>query len=215
MIKSERIFSPQSYLEAVTGKCYITTGEDDIAFIHDVLAENGYDDDLWDYPLVEIDHVVENELDVVLVDCMAVNPKTDNFEHVYRWFEVPGDFVDEDDVDEDVEVSVDLSFEEFVQKLENGAKTFEEVYTGMGLEVVECIGNTVYDDQDLYDFLESLGATISDYGAGYVVIETDAGRTYEVPYENRPNRFDPEYTEETVIFFDGKSIYDITESEEE
>ena len=105
-----------------------------------------------------------------------------------------------------------MTFKKFVEKLENGKKTFEEVYTGMGLEVVECIGNVVYDDQDLFDFLDSLGAEISDYGVGYAVIETDDGRTYEVPYENRENRFDPDYPEETVLFFDGCRVYDVTEN---
>lgn len=92
MVKSEQIYSPQNYLEAVTGKCYIIRGEDDVAFIEKVLAQNGYTYELWNFPLSEIDHIVENNLNVVLVDCMVVNPETDQFEHVYRWFEVPKDF---------------------------------------------------------------------------------------------------------------------------
>ena len=31
-----------------------------------------------------------------LVDCMVVNPETDQFEHQYRWFEVPEDFEEEE-----------------------------------------------------------------------------------------------------------------------
>ena len=91
MVKSERIYSPQNYLMAITGKCYIVNGEDDIDFIRKVLAANDYAA-LWDFPLSEIDHIVENELNVVLVDCMVVNSETDEFEHQYRWFEVPEDF---------------------------------------------------------------------------------------------------------------------------
>lgn len=94
MVKSEQIYSPQSYLEAVTGKCYIINGEDDVEFIRNILAENDLAA-LWDFPLSEIDHIVENELDVVLVDCMVVNEETDEFEHIYRWFEVPEDFKEE------------------------------------------------------------------------------------------------------------------------
>lgn len=94
MVKSEGIYSPQNYLMAVTGKCYIIRGEDDIGFIQSVLYEN--DLELWDYPMSEIDHIVENELNVVLVDCMVVNEETDQFEHQYRWFEVPEDFEEEE-----------------------------------------------------------------------------------------------------------------------
>jgi hypothetical protein len=44
---------------------------------------------LWDYPLSEIDHIVENKLNVVLVDCTYIDDNT--FEHVaeYRWVEIP------------------------------------------------------------------------------------------------------------------------------
>lgn len=94
MVKSERIYSPQQYLEVITDKCYIIRGEDDIAFIHGVLAHEGFD--FWDYPMNEIDHIVENKLDVVLVDCMVVNEDTDQFEHILRWFEVPEDFEEEE-----------------------------------------------------------------------------------------------------------------------
>ena len=96
MVKSERIYSPQNYLEAVTGLCYMISGDNDAEFIQEVLVSHGYVGTLWDYPLSEIDHIVENDLDVVLVDCMIVNPETDKFEHKYRWFEVPEDFKEEE-----------------------------------------------------------------------------------------------------------------------
>jgi hypothetical protein len=38
MVKSERIYSPQNYLMAVTGKCYIHNGENDIEFIQELLV---------------------------------------------------------------------------------------------------------------------------------------------------------------------------------
>lgn len=94
MVRSEKIYSPQAYLEAVTGKCYVISGEDDVEFIGIVLAQNDLTE-LWDFPLSEIDHIVKNKLNVVLVDCMVVNEETDQFEHVYRWFEVPEDFKEE------------------------------------------------------------------------------------------------------------------------
>lgn len=95
MVKSEQLYSPQNYLEAVTGCCYIIHGEDDLEFIRKVLAENNLAA-LGIFPLSEIDHIVEHELDVVLVDCMVVNPETDVFENIYRWFEVPEDFKEEE-----------------------------------------------------------------------------------------------------------------------
>lgn len=93
MIKSEEIYSPQRYLEAVTGKCYITREDDDIKLIEDVLDLNGYG--FWNYSLSEIDHIVENKLDVVLVECMVWNEYLKEFKHEYRWFEVPEDFEEE------------------------------------------------------------------------------------------------------------------------
>ena len=93
MVKSEKIYSPQSYLEAVTGLCYVIGGKDDIGFIQRALYRRNLE--LWDYPLSEIGHIVENDLNVVLVDCMVVNKETDRFEHQYRWFEVPEDFEEE------------------------------------------------------------------------------------------------------------------------
>jgi hypothetical protein len=94
MVKSEQIYSPQNYLEAVTGECYIIRGDDDIAEIETILED--YDYSLWSYPLSEIDHIVENELNVVLVDCMVYNEEKKEFEHVHRWFEVPDDFKEEE-----------------------------------------------------------------------------------------------------------------------
>lgn len=94
MVKSEKLYSPQNYLESVTGNCYIINGEDDVKFINRVLYENDLDI-LWNYPLSEIDHIVENGLNVVLVDCMVANEETDEFEHEYRWFEVPEWFKEE------------------------------------------------------------------------------------------------------------------------
>ena len=93
MVKSERIYSPRQYLEAVTGKYYIAREDDDIKFIEDGLDLNGYG--FWNFPLSEIDHIVENNLDVVLVDCMVWNETIKEFKHEYRWFEVPEDFEEE------------------------------------------------------------------------------------------------------------------------
>lgn len=91
MVKSEKLYSPQTYLELVTGKCYIVDSDDDIEFIENIIK----DEDLWSYPLSEIEHIVEEEIDVVLVDCMVYNENSHEYEHVLRWFEVPEDFKEE------------------------------------------------------------------------------------------------------------------------
>mgnify|MGYP003450536296 CR=1 FL=1 len=78
MVKSEQIYSPQNYLEAVLGKCFIINGDNDIDEIQAILDD--YERSFWNYPLSEIDHIVENELDVVLVDCMVYNNKKKEYE---------------------------------------------------------------------------------------------------------------------------------------
>ncbi len=95
MVKSEKIYSPQTYLEGVTDNCYVINGDNDIEVIEKILYQNGYE--LWNYPLSEIDHIVANELDVVLVDCMIYNENTCEYEHEYRWFEVPEGFEEEEE----------------------------------------------------------------------------------------------------------------------
>lgn len=95
MVKSEHMYTPQNYLEAVTGDCYIIRGDNDIEEIELILDD--YVPNLWNYPLSEIDHIVENEINVVLVDCMVYNEEKKEFEHVYRWFEVPDDFEEEEE----------------------------------------------------------------------------------------------------------------------
>ena len=92
MVKSNGIYSPQNYVEAVTGNCYIFRSDNTGEEIQKLLKENGYD--LWDYPLAEIEHIVENQLNVVLVDVSGFNDG-DKWEQEYRWFEVPDDFKEE------------------------------------------------------------------------------------------------------------------------
>ena len=92
MVLTNRVFTPQTFLEAITGKCYVVDGSDDIEFIHEVLTEEGYEDDecctVWDYPLNEIDECIEQEIDVVLVECCYFDDN-DELCKEYRWFQVP------------------------------------------------------------------------------------------------------------------------------
>ena len=85
MVKSKKIYSPSEYLTLVTGNYHNVTGLDDIKFIEDTLES--YDLCLWNYPLEEIDHISNENLDVVLVECFVFNEKTNDFDREYRWFE--------------------------------------------------------------------------------------------------------------------------------
>lgn len=110
-----------------------------------------------------------------------------------------------------------MNFEKLLNKLRNG-DTFEDIaikwYKDKYCEpcMVKCVENEVYEDEDLYDFLTSIGVDIEDFGVGYAVISTDQGKYYEIPYELRENRFGDDLPDETIIFFEINRIYDVTES---
>lgn len=110
-----------------------------------------------------------------------------------------------------------MNFEKLLNELSNG-NTFEGIAIKWYKDecdepcMVECIENEVYEDQDLYDFLTSIGAEIEDFGVGYAVISTEQGKYYEIPYELRENRFGDDLPNETILFFDRNRIYDVTEN---
>ena len=90
MVKSTNLYSPQNFVEAVTGYCYIFRSDNVAEQIAKLLKQNGYSD-LFDYPLDEIDHIVENKINVVLVDVSCFD-KHGIWHHEFRWFEVPENF---------------------------------------------------------------------------------------------------------------------------
>lgn len=97
-VRSKKIYSPQTFVEKLTGKCY-GFDEDDTAFeIHNLLRLNGVENEgdhiLFDYPLDEIDEIVTNNVPVVLVDTTYINEEYE-LVHECRWFEVPEDFKEE------------------------------------------------------------------------------------------------------------------------
>lgn len=98
MVKSDGVYSPQFYLEAVTGKCYIINSDTISGLIDEIqqkLCDNGHKL-LWDFPLTEIDEIVANNSDVVLVELTGDN-ENGEWTTVYRWFEVPEQFPIEDE----------------------------------------------------------------------------------------------------------------------
>jgi hypothetical protein len=88
MIMSNELFTPSEYLEVVTGeKHYTFDGYNDIEHIQRILEENKLH--LWDYPLSEVDEIVNNDVNVVLVECTIYDPFNKKFESELRWFELP------------------------------------------------------------------------------------------------------------------------------
>lgn len=95
MVATNKLYSPSEFVEVLTGKCYIFRSDDDIEEIHDLLRQNGLENEeypLWDYSLDSIEHIVEHDIPVVLVDVMTA----DQDGHLYqelRWFEIPAECV--------------------------------------------------------------------------------------------------------------------------
>ena len=96
-IRSDKMYNFQSYLELVTGKVYTRDGRlNDYDIIEQALKEEGLQDELWDYPLTEINHIIESEYDVVLVEVNVWNKDNDSLETDYRFYQVPTDMEDEE-----------------------------------------------------------------------------------------------------------------------
>jgi len=96
MVKSEIMYGPQGFVEAVTGRCYIFRSDTISGLMEEIdecLAENQLRD-LWDYPLSEIDEIVHNDVNVVLVELTGENDDGE-WVAVYRWYEVPENFTEE------------------------------------------------------------------------------------------------------------------------
>ena len=94
-VKSTELYSPQNFIEELTGNVYVFRSDDDIEEIHKLLRETGVETDyapLWDYPLDEIDIVVENNVPVVLVEAQRWDEETEQYIRELRWFEVPDGF---------------------------------------------------------------------------------------------------------------------------
>lgn len=90
-VLSNEVYSPQGFVGELTGNFYIFNDDNDIDTIHELLRQNGIETEespLWDYPLNEIDHIVENKLNVVLVEIGYFDEK-DYLQKEFRWFEVP------------------------------------------------------------------------------------------------------------------------------
>ena len=90
MIKSNKIYSPQRFLEAVTGKIYILNYNKPIVpQIEQVLIN--HKKPYSSYPLEDAQKALNKQGNIVLVSCTDMNEKLE-FEEKYRWFKVSKDF---------------------------------------------------------------------------------------------------------------------------
>lgn len=93
MVLSEKIYGPSEFVEILTGLYYCFDKENTIREIEEILDIEYGDGALWNYPLSEIDHISDNDLNVVLVDVSGFYT-SDKIQSLYRWFEVPADFIE-------------------------------------------------------------------------------------------------------------------------
>ena len=91
MVLSDKVFTPQEYLEKITGSFYLPQAGSVLEGISLQAEKYGYDN-LWDYPLSEIDHILGMDLPVVLVECSYY--KQGEWVQLYRWIEVPEECVE-------------------------------------------------------------------------------------------------------------------------
>ena len=90
MIKSSKIYSPQKFLEAATGKVYtITFDEPIVNQIERILIH--HKKPYSSYPLEDAQKALKKQGNIVLVSCTDINEKRE-FEEKYRWFKVSKDF---------------------------------------------------------------------------------------------------------------------------
>lgn len=86
MIVSDEIFTPQAFLEYITGTCYELREDDTTNEILCLLKHNGYEK-LRHYSFRDIETIVNNNAKVVLVDVSGFNENI--WMQKYEWFEIP------------------------------------------------------------------------------------------------------------------------------
>jgi len=84
-VVSQKIYTTKKYCKEYLGFVPDIKGTEDE--LRNILDEEGYDE-VWDFPLDEIDEIVENDHDVVLVDTSYTSSKGKKVTE-HRWFEIP------------------------------------------------------------------------------------------------------------------------------
>ena len=92
MVVTNKVYTPEMFVEALTGKCEYFDGRDPITQIHSFLKKYGIeveDQEFWDYPINEIEHILSEKMNVILVDVSGFYLE-DKWEKLFRWFEITG-----------------------------------------------------------------------------------------------------------------------------
>ena len=85
MVVSNELFSPQAYLEEVTGECYILQGDNDVLGIKEVLTLHG-DHNKRIYKLKEVDKLTDGNF--VLVETCYYDEVEDKWYKELVWCEI-------------------------------------------------------------------------------------------------------------------------------
>lgn len=86
MVKSNVIYSPQTFIEALTDKCYFFNGENITGEIRKILKKHNIKS--RDYRFEKINKIVADNANVVLVDVSGFDESL-SYHTEFRWFEVP------------------------------------------------------------------------------------------------------------------------------
>ena len=84
----DKIISAETYIEFITGKHYNLKRPDQFEEIAEIMKETG-NYDLWDFPINEIEEILENDTPAVIVDIYGTTIDDNTMHHVQRWFELP------------------------------------------------------------------------------------------------------------------------------
>ena len=189
MVKSKKVFSPQEFVELMTGKTVCFSKDDTVAEIEAVL-NSSIVEELWNYPLDEIAHIVEDDLNVVLVDVSGHN-KDGEWVNEWRWFEVTEDFSEDTEDAADAVVTTICYGERQEWKSREEAKAYflEGMMASEGSEQNRyttiygqlCEGLAVCADEDYMERKRSRKAlytikSVSDEGTYYLVRDWRANK---------------------------------------
>lgn len=95
MYVHDTVISAETYIEYITGEHYELKRPDQFEEIAEIMEKTG-NDCLWDFPIDEIEEILENDTPVVLVDVYGTTIDNNTMHHVHRWFELPDENKDED-----------------------------------------------------------------------------------------------------------------------
>ena len=92
MVVADKVYTPQMFIEALTGKNEFFLGKDPLSQIHCILKKEGFEkegQEMMNYPMDEIEHLICEDHNVVLVDVSGFY-LDGGWEQHFRWFDITG-----------------------------------------------------------------------------------------------------------------------------